>query len=449
MNADRPMSVGFSGELLKQNAFLKNWKRYFYEIQDDFFVEKDVESHQNVSRCQITNAGKIERLGKRNRPFTFQIIMAANCRPLIYAADTEESLSQWIAVLNEIKVRKEHRECPNFKLGLADFEIVRILGRGTYGKVALVKHRESGQLFAMKAMSKALLAEDGNIQQILAERDILLRNQHPFLVAAHFTFQTDSKIFLLLDYVPGGELFQRLREERRFTEDRARLIAAELLLAIGHLHKAGFVYRDLKPENILFDENGHVKLTDFGYAKNLQGADRTSTFCGTADYLAPEVLLSTPYTKAVDWWSLGCVIYEMLVGVSPFYNANLKRMYRAILNDEVRFPATLSATAKDLITKLLTKEATRRLGSGPDDSREIQNHIFFCEVNWQMLFERKVKMAWKPGIQSETDTSHFASEFTTEDPVVSYEPAPVISTEDNPFENFTSQHQSVIDEDDA
>jgi serine/threonine protein kinase len=341
----------------------------------------------------------------------------------------------------------EHRERPNIKLGLEDFEIIRILGRGTYGKVSLVKHKESSQLFAMKAMSKALLAEDGNIQQILAERDLLLRNQHPFLVAAHFTFQTDSKIFLLLDYVPGGDLYQRLREERRFLEPRAKLISAELLLAIAHLHKTGFVYRDLKPENVLFDENGHVKLTDFGYAKNLQGADRTSTFCGTADYLAPEVLSGTPYTKAVDWWSLGCVIYEMLVGVSPFYNSNLKRMYRAILNDEVRFPASMSPNAKDLITRLLSKDPAKRLGAGPDDGKEIQSHPFFEDVNWQLVFERKIKMAWKPGIASETDTSNFAEEFTTEDPVVSYEPPPVIDTEENPFAGFTSQQPSVIGDD--
>jgi serine/threonine protein kinase len=159
------------------------------------------------------------------------------------------------------------------------------------------------------------------------------------------------------------------------------------------------------------------------------------------------VLSGTPYTKAVDWWSLGCVIYEMMVGVSPFYNSNLKRMYRAILNDEVRFPASLSPNVKDLITRLLSKDPTKRLGAGPDDGKEIQSHPFFDDVNWHLVFERKIKMAWKPGIASETDTSNIAEEFTTEDPVVSYEPPPVIDTEENPFAGFTSQPPSVIGDD--
>jgi serine/threonine protein kinase len=191
----------------------------------------------------------------------------------------------------------------------------------------------------------------------------------------------------------------------------------------------GFVYRDLKPENVLFDDNGHVKLTDFGYAKNLQGADRTSSFCGTADYLAPEILKSQAYGKSVDWWSLGCVIYEMLVSVSPFYNPHLKRMYRAIVNDEVKFPGPVSPLAKDLISKLLNKDPDQRLGNGTDDAKEIQGHPFFSTINWQAVFERKVEPLWKPQIRSPMDVSNFSQEFTAEDPIVSYTPPPVIVDE--------------------
>jgi hypothetical protein len=262
------MSVRFSGLLLKRHAFLKTWKRHFYLIHDNFFIEQQRVSHDEVSRFPITGSTKVERitLVKSKKHFTFHIILRTNCRPLVYAADNEDLLQQWVTTLNEVKLSHEQREKPNISLGLGDFDIVAVLGRGTYGMVSLVKHRESGQLFAMKAMSKSLLVEDGNIQQILDERDVLVRNHHPFLVSAHMTFQTDTKIFLLMDYIPGGELYQRLREERRFVEERVRLASAELVLGIGHLHRMGFIYRDLKPENVLFDERGHVKLCDFGYA---------------------------------------------------------------------------------------------------------------------------------------------------------------------------------------
>jgi serine/threonine protein kinase len=354
---------------------------------------------------------------------------------------------EWLVKLNQAKKVNEPRGAPTFKLSLSDFEIVSVIGRGTYGKVSLVRHRESGQLFAMKAMSKALLFEDGNIQQILAEKEILLRNHHPFLVAAHFTFQTDTKIFLILDYIPGGELFQRLREERRFQEERVRLIAAELLLGLGHLHRNGFIYRDLKPENVLFDENGHVRLTDFGYARQLQGSDQATTFCGTADYLAPEILMGVPYSKSVDWWSLGCVIYEMFVGVSPFYNSNLKRMYRTILNEPVRFPPGVPPSAQDLILQLLRKDPHQRLGSGGDDAKEIQAHPFFAELDWRAVFERKIKTLWKPEIKSETDTSMFGAEFTREAPVVSFEAPRVIGDAAQLFENFTCSNESIVTDD--
>jgi serine/threonine protein kinase len=438
------MTSGFSSPLLRQNPFLKTWKRHFYAIEGDSFVEFDLESRSEESRLRVTSSSRIERITKRSKAYTFQICLTMNCRPFVYAPDTEDLLTQWLAVLNEIKLLSEPRPAPTIKLGLTDFEIVSVIGRGTYGKVSLVRHRESGQLFAMKAMSKSLLVQGGNIQQILAERDVLLRNQHPFLVAAHFTFQTDSKIFLILDYVPGGELFHRLREEQRFIEPRARLITAELVLALGHLHKNGFIYRDLKPENVLFDEEGHVKLTDFGYTKSLPTDQMAFTFCGTADYLAPEILSNRGYTKSVDWWSLGCLLYEMLVSVSPFYNSNVKKMYKSILNDGIRFPQSVSPLAKDLISQLLKKDPGERLGSGVDDAKEIQGHSFFGEIDWKAVFERKVKAFWTPKMKSETDTSMFDRVFTAEEPVVSFEKPPLIPEGQNLFEDFTLNAESIV-----
>jgi serine/threonine protein kinase len=436
----------FAGSLQKQHSFLKTWKRHYYQIQKDFLVEFDAESGPEQSRLRITASTQIEPLAKRNKPWTFKISLTMSCRPLLYAADSEALMNQWIAKLTEAKTASGPKaaSAASFKLTLSDFDIVSVLGRGTFGKVSLVRHKESQQLFAMKAMSKSLLVDDGNVQQILRERDILLRNHHPFLVAAHFTFQTDTKIFLILDYVPGGDLYQRLKSERGIQEERARLIAAELVLGLGHLHRNGFVYRDLKPENILFDENGHVRLTDFGYAKQLQGADKTSTFCGTADYLAPEVLLAKPYNKSVDWWSFGCVIFEILTGVSPFYCANLKQMYRSILQDDPKFPQIVSPNARDLLTRLLRKNPTERLGNGPDDAKDIQAHPFFTGIDWKAVFERKIKPPWKPAIKSETDTSLFDEEFTGEAPIVSFEQPTMIPDMESAFANFTSNADSIL-----
>jgi serine/threonine protein kinase len=305
------------------------------------------------------------------------------------------------------------------KVSLELFTLNKVLGRGGYGKVQLVTYKPTGEHFAMKSLSKKRLAEMNLIERTVTERDVLLKLNHPFLVGARFSFTTDTKVFLVMDYVPGGELFQRLRFEHSFDESRVKLYTAELVLAISHLHTLGVVHRDLKPENILVDRNGNLKITDFGLVKDkLDKNDTTGTFCGTPEYIAPEIVSSRPYNHMVDWWAIGCLTYEMLYGGPPFSDDNTARLYHAILNSDIRFPDR-SHEANSLIRGLCTKNPAERLGK--NGVEEIKAHPWFNGLDWQALFECRVEMPWKPDIKSATDVSQFDEEFTAEPAVLTYE----------------------------
>ena len=434
-----------SGLLFRQSTFLKTWRRNFYELRGEFLIERDEDNKKETARIRLTEQTRASRVKKTSKPFAFTVTTPMSGRALVLAADDEATADAWIARLNNEKPTTAPAPKPPT---VDDFQILTVLGRGTYGKVSLVRHKESRQLFAMKAMSKALLAEDGNIEQIVTEKNVLMENRHPFLVSAYFSFQTDTKVFIVCDYVPGGDLFTRLRQEVHFTEERTRFIAAEIVEAIEYLHGKGVMYRDLKPENVLFDEDGHVKITDFGYTKKLKKPDGTaSSFCGTPDYMAPEMLDGGSYSKSVDWWSLGCVIYEMLVGISPFYNKNVRETYHAIAHEPVKFPESVSAVATDLIFKLLAKNPEERLGHGPNDAEEIKCHRFFKGVDWQDVYDKKIPAMWKPVMRSETDTSMFDREFTREPAVVSYEPPVAIPSESaSLLQNFTYMNEGEDEE---
>jgi serine/threonine protein kinase len=294
-------------------------------------------------------------------------------------------------------------------------------------------------------MSKPLLMENDQIDQVLTERSVLLQTVHPFLVGAHFTFQSDTNIFLILDYVPGGELFGRLKSEKKFSESRTRLYAAEILLGLGHLHSLGMVYRDLKPENILVDRDGHLKLTDFGLVKSkMEDGSTTSTFCGTPEYIAPEILEEKPYTKAVDWWSFGILVYEMLVGIPPFYSENTNRLYRAILHDSIVFPEEISQRAKDFISKLLMKMPAARLGAGDDDQEEVMKHPFFSGYDWEDVMEKRIVPEWVPNIKTELDVSNFDREFTSEYSEALVEQGFVPRAVQSAFAGFTCVNETRI-----
>jgi len=329
------------------------------------------------------------------------------------------------------------------KVGVEDFELQTLIGKGSFGKVMQVRKKDDGKIYAMKVLRKEAIIARKQVAHTMAERNILMKVQHPFIVSLHFAFQTEAKLYMILDYVNGGELFFHLKKEGKFSEARVRLYSAEISLALQTLHSANIVYRDLKPENILLDAEGHIKITDFGLSKEIPGAI-THTFCGTPEYLAPEVLKGQGHGTAVDWWSLGTLIYEMLTGLPPFYSQNINIMYQKILNGELRYPPTISIDAQSLLDGLLTRDPERRLGTNPPD--DIRSHAFFRTIDWDKLYARQIQAPFKPKVKSEADTSQIDPVFTQEQAVDSLvAPSTLQNLKDNDqFGGFTFQNKSVL-----
>uniref|UniRef100_A0A8C7V6G3 Serine/threonine-protein kinase Sgk1 n=1 Tax=Oncorhynchus mykiss TaxID=8022 RepID=A0A8C7V6G3_ONCMY len=304
---------------------------------------------------------------------------------------------------------------PHFSAKPTDFDFLKVIGKGSFGKVLLAKRKLDGKYYAIKVLQKRVILNRREQKHIMAERNVLLKNvKHPFLVGLHYSFQTTDKLYFVLDFVNGGELFFHLQKERTFPEPRAKFYIAEMASALGYLHSLNIVYRDLKPENILLDFEGHIVLTDFGLCKEgISQAETTSTFCGTPEYLAPEVLRKQPYDNTVDWWCLGSVLYEMLFGLPPFYSRDTHEMYENILHKPLMMRPGASNTAWSLLQALLEKDGTHRLGSR-DDFNEIKAHNFFSAIKWDDLEQRKVPPPFTPNVNSPYDITNFDPEFTDE-----------------------------------
>ena len=327
--------------------------------------------------CRCRSGSDSEQEGSYGR--FVDIATSDGCRPIVGAASTPP-----LTPLDAVASRD-------------DFEVLNVLGRGTYGKVLQVRKHDSGCMYAMKTMKKRDVLQRNQVRHTLTEKKLLEAVQHPFIVAMHFAFQSETSLFLVLSLQRGGELFFHLRREGAFSEARVRLYAAEILLAIDALHKKHFVYRDLKPENVLLDGDGHARLTDFGLAKQLDPwalLDGATTFCGTPSYMAPEILLGSGHGLSVDWWSFGTLIYELLAGMPPFYSRNLQNMYRTILCADIRWPACIRRKARALIKGLLVRDPSRRLGS--HGSMQIQRQPFFKPLNFRLVLAREYKPAFQP-----------------------------------------------------
>merc|ERR1711871_565214 len=291
--------------------------------------------------------------------------------------------------------------------GVHEFEIMDTLGTGTFGRVRLVKYRKDNKWMAMKILKKAEIIRLKQVEHIKAEKTILGSINHPFIVNMYGAFQDERCLYMLMEYVIGGELFSHLRRAGRFTNEVTKFYAGEIVLAFDYLHKMDIVYRDLKPENLLLDQDGHVKITDFGFAKRVE--DRTWTLCGTPEYLAPEIIQSKGHGKAVDWWALGVLIYEMLAGYPPFYDENPFGIYQKILAGKIDFPRHFDVHAKDLIKKLLTADRTKRLGCLKNQAGDITKHKWFRGMDWNALYNRQVAASINPAasLKSDSDTSLF------------------------------------------
>ena len=272
----------------------------------------------------------------------------------------------------------------------------------------------------MKVLLKSHIFHKKQVEHTKTERHILEGIDHPYLVRLRFAFQTSKKLYMIMDYYAGGSLFYHLRKARRFTFVQAAFYGAELFLAMHHLHSLDIAYRDVKLENILMDKDGHVHLTDFGLSKEgvhdaTAGAE---TFCGTAEYVAPELLQHKAYGKAADWWSFGILLYEMIVGRTPFYSKNRQQMFQAVMHSDPSFPEGFPSDAAALVMRLLTKDPDERLGSSDDDGwHEFREHPFFGNIDWERLEKKQMEPPYRPTIHSETDTSYVHKAFLREEPI--------------------------------
>ena len=296
-----------------------------------------------------------------------------------------------------------------------DFKLIKTLGEGAFGKVILAKHKQEANHYAIKVLQKPEIVMNDEVKLTFLERNILaLGSKSRFLTELHSSFQTSDHIFLVMEFVPGGDLMFHMLKEGRFKEDRARFYTAELVLAILFLHGHGIIYRDIKLENVLLSAEGHVKLADFGMIKdNMINGAKTNTFCGTPSYIAPELLTGLPYAGSVDWWALGVLLYQMMAGRSPFDNDDDDILFKMIQHRQVVIPSSFSAEAQYIIKALLQKDPTKRLGCRPDQPEDVVKDVsFFCSVNWEDLENGKVEAPFKPKVGKAEDANLFDKQFT-------------------------------------
>lgn len=307
------------------------------------------------------------------------------------------------------------------RLGIDNFEFIRVLGKGSFGKVMLARIKETGDLYAVKVLKKDVILQDDDVECTMTEKRILsLARNHPFLTQLFCCFQTADRLFFVMEFVNGGDLMFHIQKSRRFDEARARFYAAEIISALMFLHEKGIIYRDLKLDNVLLDHEGHCKLADFGMCKEgICNGVTTATFCGTPDYIAPEILQEMLYGPAVDWWAMGVLLYEMLCGHAPFEAENEDDLFEAILNDEVVYPTWLHEDATGILKSFMTKNPTMRLGSLTQGGEHaILRHPFFKEIDWAQLNHRQVEPPFRPRIKSREDVSNFDPDFIKEEPVL-------------------------------
>eukprot|EP00917_Polyrhabdina_sp_WS-2016_P024417 GHVP01052869.1.p1 GENE.GHVP01052869.1~~GHVP01052869.1.p1 ORF type:complete len:354 (+),score=42.45 GHVP01052869.1:168-1229(+) len=316
------------------------------------------------------------------------------------------------------------------KFKLEDFTVVRTVGTGSFGRVFLVKSKENpvGPPMAIKRLKKAEVIRQKQVEHILSEKKILQSVRHPFIVSSVGSFKDDRYLYLVMEFVVGGEFFTHLRKCRRFEDNVAKFYAAQISLMFDYLHSKNIIYRDLKPENVMMAKDGYLKLTDFGFAKIIEY--RTYTLCGTPEYIAPEVLLNKGHGKPVDWWTIGIIIYEMIVGYPPFYDEEPMGIYQKILNGKVNYPTVFDKHAKALVKRLLTHDLTKRFGNLKGGAEDIKNHKWFTGLSWDDLYHKRINAPYRPTVRGDDDTSNF------EEYPESQDRPNLVAPEDDPFTDW-------------
>jgi len=398
----------------------------------------------NVTPDQVVVSS---RKGKKN---CWEIHTAA--RTFFLIAESESEMHSWMEAVKQSIVGNQgsgNNQSADGKhtIGVQDFDLLNVIGKGSFGKVLQVRKKDNGRIYAMKVLNKKNILDNGELEHTRTEKNILQKLAHPFLVNLNYSFQTPDKLYFVMDYVNGGELFYHLQKEHKFTPDRVRFYCAEIALGLEYLHNSGVVYRDLKPENILLTEDGHIILTDFGISKEGLVAEdsRTATFCGTPEYLAPEVLEGKGYTKAVDWWSFGTLMYEMLTGLPPYYSQDVQQMYFKIMHAKLDIPDNMDNDTKSILIGLLERDPARRMA----DAHIIKAHPYFKTMDWDRLLRKEIKPPFIPPVKDKLDVSMVDPTFTSERPTISEgsmgdDKASLKGVDQKKFEGFTFIPESDV-----
>jgi atypical protein kinase C iota type len=351
-----------------------------------------------------------------------------------------------------------------WQVSIDDFNLLTIIGRGSYAKVVQAEHKVTKQIYAIKIIKKEMFNEDEESDWVQTEKSVFeTASNHPFLVGLHSCFQTPSRLFFVIEFIPGGDLMYHMQRQRKLPEDHARFYSAEIILALHFLHTRGIIYRDLKLDNVLIDADGHIKLTDYGMCKeNIGPTDTTQTFCGTPNYIAPEILRGEAYGFSVDWWALGVLLYEMLAGRSPFNipaegdnDQNSEDiLFQYILEKPIRIPRTLSVRAAGILKAFMNKEPSERLGCKEDLDEaleDMKNNTFFKNaIDWDLLEGRQIAPPYNPNVESDRDLQHFDQQFTQEPPQLTPDEPSVLGTIDQTqFEGFEYVNPLMMSKEDT
>lgn len=429
-----------AGYLVKEGGKFKTWKKRWFVLKNNviYYSKKQNSGELGIIRLHGVSPQQVQVCTKKKKKNCFEV--ATPNRTYYLVSDSERDMNNWMEAIKLSISGKGSGMSPteSKKIGVQDFDLLTVIGKGSFGKVLQVRKKDNGKIYAMKVLNKKNILENNELEHTRTEKNILQKLAHPFLVNLNYSFQTPDKLYFIMDYINGGELFYHLQKEHKFTPERVKFYCAEIVLGLEYLHNSSIIYRDLKPENILLTEDGHICMTDFGISKEGLAAsdDRTATFCGTPEYLAPEVLEGKGYTKAVDWWSFGTLMFEMLTGLPPYYSQDVQQMYFKIMHAKLELPDTMDENTKSILLGLLERDPTKRLA----DAAHVKAHPYFKGLDWEKLLRKEVPAPFIPPVKSKLDTSMVDPMFTSERATISdgtEAKGGITSEQQKKFEGFT------------
>eukprot|EP01132_Coremiostelium_polycephalum_P002161 gene2161-2660_t len=431
------------GFLIKEGGSIKTWRKRWCVLKNGSIYYSKNPSSGELGIIHLKNVSSVVQ-SNRKKKNCFEVVTPE--RTYFMKAPSPEEMKSWIDTLNQMLSKMKNMGLEEFKknkikVGVEDFDLLNVIGKGSFGKVMQVRKKDTGRIYAMKVLNKKNILERKEMDHTRAEKNILQKLIHPFLVNLNYSFQTQDKLYFIMDYVNGGELFFHLQNDEKFNEDRVRFYCAEIVCGLEYLHNCGVLYRDLKPENILLTDDGHICMTDFGISKEglLSDNDRTATFCGTPEYLAPEILKGEMYGKAVDWWSFGTLVYEMLSGLPPFYSQDVRTMYNNIINAKLVFTPQFSPESRDFISNLLERDPNKRL----KDAKVVKCHPFFKGIDWEKCVRKEITPPFIPPVKGKNDTSQVDAGFLAETAKLSLDPnVHLTNSMQQNFEDFTFINES-------